>query len=139
MSAKVRGGASGGLHAVVPESVPPPLVLAATDPVQPYGAAIPWPDSAGRPARSAGAVVVLSAGEPLIWFDRRSHHVVTFPAAASNDAWADALAGLVKDGRARHVEVRKLDGDTIDPASAWAATLKRVGFVDGYRGLALRS
>ena len=31
-----------------------PVVLAATDPAQPYGAAIPWPDSAGRPARAAG-------------------------------------------------------------------------------------
>src|SRR5687768_2557427 len=41
-----------------------PLVLAATDPAQPYGAALPWPESAGRPARPAGTHVVLVDGEP---------------------------------------------------------------------------
>ena len=84
-----------------PESLPAPLVLAATDPAQPYGAAIAWPESPGRPARSAGALVVLSLGRPLVWFDRRSHHLVTFPDALEHAEWADALAGLVKDGRAR--------------------------------------
>ena len=39
-----------------------PLVLGATDPAQPYGAALAWPESAGRPARSAGAFVVSVAG-----------------------------------------------------------------------------
>ena len=33
-----------------------PVVLAATDPAQPFGAAIPWPESTGRPARAAGAL-----------------------------------------------------------------------------------
>ena len=38
------------------------LVLAAADPAQPYGAALPWPKREGqerRPARVAGAYVVL--------------------------------------------------------------------------------
>ena len=41
-----------------------PLVLAATDPAQPYGAALPWPEppAAARPG-SAGALVVLVDGE----------------------------------------------------------------------------
>ena len=60
----------------------PPLVLAATDPAQPYGAALAWPDSEGRPARAAGALVVLSSGRLLAWLDRRGHHLVTFPSAA---------------------------------------------------------
>ena len=114
------------------------MVLAATDPAQPYGAAVAWPDSAGRPARSAGAVVVLRAGVPLAWFDRRSANVVTFPAAAADHGWAEALAVLVKDGRARSVEVRKLDGEAVAPAGEAAAALRAAGFIDGYRGFVVR-
>src|SRR5207245_3106757 len=49
----------------------PPVVLAAVDPAQPYGAALAWParaDEPGaparRPARVDGAYVVLSGGAP---------------------------------------------------------------------------
>jgi ATP-dependent Lhr-like helicase len=132
----VREAPDADLH---PETVPPPVVLAATDPAQPYGASLAWPDSPGRPARSAGALVVLHSGHPLVWFDRRSHHLVTFPGAASSDSWAEALATLVKDGRARSVEVRKVNGDPIDTKSVEAAALRRHGFVDSYRGLVARA
>src|SRR5690606_11358017 len=53
-----------------------PLVLASTDPAQPYGAALPWPPTAGRPARTATSLVVLHDGVPAVWFDRASRHVV---------------------------------------------------------------
>ncbi len=122
-----------------PESVTPPVVLAATDPAQPYGAAMSWPTSTGRPARSAGAAVVLRNGVPMVWFDRRSHHLVTFPAAQTDPGWAEALARLVKDGRSRSLEVRKVDGEPIRPDSVWAAALVAAGFVEGYRGFGLRA
>ena len=122
-----------------PDSATPPVVLAATDPAQPYGAAIAWPASPGRPARAAGASVVLRDGVPMVWFDRRSYHLVTFPLAEGDTAWAEALAGLVKDGRARTVEVRKVNGEAIMPQSAWAAALQAAGFVEGYRGWVARA
>jgi ATP-dependent Lhr-like helicase len=81
---------------------------------------------------------VLSSGQPLAWFDRRSHHLVLFPAGEQNVAWADALAALVKDGRARSVEIRKLNGASTTGDGAAVSALKHVGFVDGYRGLVLR-
>jgi ATP-dependent Lhr-like helicase len=132
----VRDAPDMDLH---PEAVPAPVVLAATDPAQPYGAALGWPESPGRPARSAGALVVLHNGHPLVWFDRRSHHLVTFPGASTSDLWAEALATLVKDGRARSVEVRKMNGESLDAKSIEAAALKRHGFVDSYRGLVVRA
>ena len=132
----VREAPDAELH---PESVPPPLVLAATDPAQPYGAALAWPATPGRPARSSGALVVLSLGRPLVWFDRRSHHLVTFPGAVTDEAWADALGALVKDGRARSVEVRKVNGEVIDLHAPVAAVLKQHGFVDSYRGVVVRA
>ncbi len=128
-----------GPDALHPDDAPRPIVLAATDPAQPYGGTLPWPDNGGRPARQAGALVVMSAGRPLVYLDRRSHHIVTFPAAATDDGWADSLAALVKDGRVRSIEVRKTNGEPVEPAGAVAAALHRVGFVDGYRGLVLRS
>ncbi len=125
--------------AIRPQDVPPPIVLAATDPAQPYGATLAWPDSSGRPARAANALVVLHAGEPLAWFDRKGRHLVTFPATATDPAWADALASLVKNGRAASVEVRKVDGATLhDAPPAVLDQLRTVGFTDGYRGLVLR-
>ena len=53
-----------------------PLVLAATDPAQPYGAALPWPASSGRPARAAGAFVVSRAGRPLAFLERGADDVL---------------------------------------------------------------
>jgi ATP-dependent helicase Lhr and Lhr-like helicase len=122
-----------------PDTAAAPVVLAVTDPAQPYGAAIGWPDSPGRPARSAGASVVLRDGVPMVWFDRRSHHLVTFPLAERDAGWADALAALVKDGRTRSVEVRKVNGEPITPQSSWAAALQAAGFVEGYRGWVARA
>jgi ATP-dependent Lhr-like helicase len=83
-------------------------------------------------------LVVLRLGRPLVWFDRRSHHLVTFPGALDHPEWTDALGALTKDGRLRSVEIRKVNGDTIAHAPQVAELLKRQGFVDSYRGLSLR-
>jgi ATP-dependent helicase Lhr and Lhr-like helicase len=118
-----------------------PLVLAAPDPAQPYGAALAWPEptGGGRPARVAGAHVVLVQGHLVAWLDRRGHHLVTFPAAAdAGDDWVEAIVHLVKDGRVRSLEVRKIDGAPAGESPV-AATLRAAGFVDGYRGLVLRN
>src|SRR5262249_62373800 len=48
----------------VNEDDPPALVLAATDPAQPYGAALAWPDNAGRPPPAPGPWVGARHGEP---------------------------------------------------------------------------
>ena len=119
-----------------------PVVLAATDPAQPYGATLAWPESAGRPARSAAALVVLRDGVPLAWYDRRSHHLVTFPHTHDDRSWAEALADLVRSGRLRKVEVRKVDGEPLASSPAVAdvtAAAKAAGFTDGYRGLTFAS
>ena len=118
-----------------------PLVLAATDPAQPYGATLAWPlvgsEQRSRAARTATAVVVSAGGLPLVWFDRSSHHLVTFPAATTDGRWASALADLVRNGTERAVEVRKVDGEPV--SGEIAATLRGAGFVDGYRGLTVRA
>jgi ATP-dependent Lhr-like helicase len=117
-----------------------PLVLAATDPAQPFGAALPWPDtsSPARPARAAGAFVVLRDGQPLVTLERGGRSLIRFPASSDDSSWADALARLVKDGRLRSLEIAKVDGSPVREVPEAVAALKAAGFVDGYRGLVCR-
>jgi ATP-dependent Lhr-like helicase len=113
-----------------------PIVLAATDPGQPYGAALPWPECNGRPARAAGAFVVLVEGRPAVYLERGGHSLATFATAADHPQWAEGLASLVRTGRVRKLEITKIDG--VPPIESDAAeALRSVGFVDGYRGLTL--
>ena len=119
------------------------LVLAATDPANPYGAALPWPihapEGAARPQRAAGAQVVLRNGELVAWIGRTETNLLTFlpadePArsAAAGDL-ARALGALVETGRRRAVLVGKVDGG--DPRqSALAPHLVGAGFLWGSRG-----
>jgi ATP-dependent helicase Lhr and Lhr-like helicase len=115
------------------------VVLAATDPAQPYGAALPWPGSAGRPARAAGALVVLVGGRPVAYLERGGRSLVVFPAAEHHPGWASAVAGLVRPGggagRSR-LEIARIDGEPA-AASPHAEALRAAGFRDGYRGLVL--
>jgi ATP-dependent Lhr-like helicase len=115
----------------------PPVVLAATDPAQPYGAALPWPQTAGRPARAAGALVVLAEGEPVVFVERGGRSLWTFPAAADHPDWPGALARRVEEGRVRSHEVQTVDGDPVR-TSPYADALRAAGFADGYRGLVMR-
>ena len=121
-----------------PEPDSAPVVLAATDPAQPYGAALAWPDSAGRPARTAGAHVVLADGVPLVVLERGGRSLATFEGAESNDAWIDAIIGLVKDGRLRKLEIAKVDGVAVRD-TPWAARLESAGFTSAYKGMLYRT
>jgi ATP-dependent helicase Lhr and Lhr-like helicase len=116
----------------------PPVVLAATDPAQPYGAALPWPPTAGRPARAAGALVVLAEGDPVAFIERGGRSVWTFPAAETHPSWPTALAARVQEGHVRTHEIHTIDGDSAR-TTPWAGPLRDAGYVDGYKGLILRA
>ena len=67
-----------------PEEAPGALVLAAADPAQPYGAALPWPKRAGgRASRVAGAYVVLLDGEPALFVERGGQDARPAPRAGA--------------------------------------------------------
>jgi ATP-dependent helicase Lhr and Lhr-like helicase len=113
------------------------LVLAATDPAQPYGAALAWPASNGRPARTAGAYVVLADGKPLVLVERGGRGLVLFEGWPDDPRWPGAVAGLVRDGPLRSMTVARIDGAPVGEHPA-ADRLVEEGFVVGYRGLVLR-
>jgi ATP-dependent Lhr-like helicase len=110
------------------------VVLAATDPAQPYGAALPWPESTGRPARAAGAYVVLVDGECSAYVERSGKSILVF---GDDDAWPDGVASLQKEGRIKRLVIERIDGA---PAaeSPHTAKLRAAGFTDTYRGMTLR-
>jgi ATP-dependent Lhr-like helicase len=132
------GGSAGGRP---PELA---LVLAAADPAQPYGAALPWPSRPGetvtshRPGRKAGAVVVLSAGDLVLYVERGGKTLLSWsddPAVL--EPCAAALAAAVRDGALGRITVEKADGGAVHD-SPLAVALASAGFRPTPRGLRLR-
>ena len=88
------------------------VVLAACDPANPYGAALPWPEREGhRPGRKAGALVVMVDGALVFYVERGGKTLLSFtddphrlaPAAA-------ALARSVQQGHLGKLTVERADG-----------------------------
>ncbi len=121
------------------------VVLAAADPANPYGAALPWPEGAQRPGRKAGALVALVDGE-LAWFlERGGRTLISFTDDAdAHHAAAAALADLVGTGRVQSVLVEKINGvPVLEPGAegdreAVLTALTGAGFSRTPRGLRLR-
>jgi len=119
---------------------PEVLVLAAADPAQPYGAALPWPKRSGaRAARVAGAQVVLIGGEAALFVERGGRSLV--PLREPEKDWLqEALAALVAHVKAAGVKrlaVERFDGEPVGD-SAIMPLLVEAGFVAGPRRATLR-
>ncbi|HEU6443628.1 MAG TPA: DEAD/DEAH box helicase [Gaiellaceae bacterium] len=116
-------------------------VLAAADPAQPYGAALPWPRRAGaRAARVAGAYVVLIGGEPVLFVERGGKTLV--PLRDPDPDWLRpalaALVGHVKSRRgAKRLAVERFDGEAVGETDAMPL-LVEAGFTAGPRRAVLR-
>ncbi|WP_349269618.1 DEAD/DEAH box helicase [Mycolicibacterium parafortuitum] len=123
------------------------LALAATDPANPYGAALPWPsrgadgDTAHRPGRKAGALVVLVDGA-LVWFvERGGRSLLSFTTdPETSNAAAAALAEMVPRQRVPALLVERVDGVPVLEAreSVTVDALVTAGFSRTPRGLRLR-
>ena len=145
-------------------------LLAATDPANPYGAALSWPaipsfahEGEGtvkhRPARKAGACVVLVDGAPVLYVERGAKTLLAFTTdPVLLEAAAPALARLVSAGGTEKISVEKVndvellgthtvststlgasDGEVMEhPVEALRAALQAQGFYATVRGLSLR-
>ena len=145
-------------------------LLAATDPANPYGAALSWPaipsfagEGVGvvkhRPARKAGACVVLVDGAPVLYVERGAKTLLAFTTdPILLEAAAPALARLVSAGGAEKISVEKVNdvellsthtlgthtlnpsgGEAVEhPVEALRAALQAQGFYATVRGLSLR-
>ncbi len=120
----------------------PALVLAACDPANPYGAALPWPGVEGghRPARKSGALVALRDGELVLYAERGARTLLTWtdePAAL--EAAANALATAVRRGWVNGLTVQTVDGaPLLGSDHPLTGALTGAGFHATPRGLRLR-
>jgi ATP-dependent Lhr-like helicase len=119
----------------------PALVLGASDPAQPYGAALPWPRRSGqerRLTRSPGASVVLVGADPVLYLERSGRNLLLL-LRPDDDRLRPALAALADYARAGHLKriaLEKINGETII-GTRFEALLAEVGFHPGPRRLTL--
>ena len=134
------------------------LLLAATDPANPYGAALPWPERAivpdeasstepagtavprHRPGRTAGACVVLVDGALVLYVERGGRTLLSFTEdAAVLGAAAAELARAARAGALGRLTVARTDGaPALRRGNALATALGEAGFIATPRGLRLR-
>ncbi|NYI78004.1 DNA glycosylase AlkZ-like family protein [Nocardioides panzhihuensis] len=129
---------------------PVALALAATDPANPYGAALPWPvstssttDASGhRPGRKAGAIVVLVDGELAMYVERGGRTLLTWSDDPNLlEPAAEALAEAVRRGALGRLTVEKADGAPLlgSGDTPLRQALQYAGFIATPRGLRLTS
>lgn len=141
-AAERRAESAGGLAR--DDSGPRALLLAAADPANPYGAALPWPDRPGeaagghRAGRKAGALVVLVDGELVLYVERGGRSLLTWTEQPERlQPAVDALALAVREGALGKLTVERADGEGILTSSLGRA-LEAAGFHATPRGLRLR-
>jgi ATP-dependent Lhr-like helicase len=132
------------------------LVLAATDPANPWGAVLDWPSTAraaqdgaepagrvDRPQRAAGALVVLEDGEPVAWLGRPGDALILFAPSGGRSRLdgarvaARAFAALVPDGAPRALAIATVDGEPGATSDVCPAFVE-AGFSPSARGLLKR-
>ena len=134
------------------------LTLAATDPANPYGAALPWPNAPSasdatssespaspseavkrghRPGRKAGALVVLVDGHLVFFVERGGKTVLTF--GGTDEQIVAAAASLATSVRRTlgRLRVERIDGDFVIGTPVGEA-LSAAGFSTTPQGLRLR-
>ncbi|WP_245991866.1 Lhr family ATP-dependent helicase [Mycetocola lacteus] len=142
-------------RAILPDPNPaPPRVrtLAATDPANPFGAALPWPAAGAespwptpdavptghRPGRKAGGLVTLVDGDLVLYLERGGKSLLTFTADPDRVALAAAsLVALVRAGHVDKLAIEKFNGGSVH-ASPAALVLRAAGFSDTPKGLRIR-
>ena len=141
--------------------IPSTVVLAASDPANPFGAALTWPDRAvdptadgpaaeatatpdrrrqHQPGRKAGAVVVLVDGELVLYVERGGKTLLTYSEDARRlAAAATALADAVRGGSLGRITVEKADGgQLLGSGHPVVSALEAAGFHLTPRGLRMR-
>jgi ATP-dependent Lhr-like helicase len=114
------------------------VALAATDPANPFGAALDWPeteDGGHRPARKAGAFVVIVDGEAVLYLERGGRTALVFTDDDDTlTAAAAALTDTLRRGRADRIRVEEVGGASVF-GTPFGQALRAAGFRETPRGL----
>ena len=103
-------------------------VLAATDPANPYGATLSWPKLEGqrRPARTAGAYVMLRDGEPLLYVERGGKGILRLQPLDGGE-FIEVLGVLAEAAQAGQIEklaIERVDGEAVIGSGLEAAMIE---------------
>ncbi|MFD3778575.1 ATP-dependent helicase [Streptomyces sp. NPDC058612] len=129
------------------ERTPPPLaavVLAAADPANAYGAALPWPEppagATHKPGRKAGSLVVLVDGELTLYLERGGKTLLAWPPPDDPrlTSAVAALAGACRAGTIPALTVERVNA-AASLTSPYGPPLEASGFHATPRGLRLRT
>ena len=127
-----------------PAIKPEAIALAATDPANPFGAALPWPpgDTGHRPGRQAGAMVIMVDGSLVLYVERGGRTLLSWSEdAGALGAAAASLADAARRGALGRMIVEKADGEHLlgGGATPLRIALEGAGFVTTPRGLRFRA
>lgn len=118
------------------------VTLAATDPANAYGGALPWPalpEVGHRPGRKAGALVVLVDGDLVLYLERGGKTVLLFKDDSFVlSAAAKSLLATSQRGDLGQVTIEKVNGEFVYN-SPLALALREAGFRESVRGFTLPS
>ncbi|WP_156726341.1 ATP-dependent helicase [Streptomyces apocyni] len=130
---------------------PRATVLAAADPANAYGAALPWPEppaqASHKPGRKAGSLVVLVDGVLALYMERGGKSLLAWPTDPEDETAADdsrlhtaaaALASAASAGALGTVTVERINGAAA-LTSPLGRLLESAGFHATPRGLRMRA
>ena len=131
------------------DAAPLALALAATDPANPYGAALDWPSvpagpdgvvpTGHRPGRKAGAVVVLIAGRLALYMERGGRTLLAFTEESGElRAAAEALVWALRTGRTERLSLEKVNGGPV-LGTPLAEAMLAAGFYSSPSGIRFRN
>ncbi|MGZ8757751.1 MAG: ATP-dependent helicase, partial [Aeromicrobium sp.] len=123
------------------------ITLAATDPANPFGAALPWPDLPAaadnasprghRPGRKSGAMVVVCEGRPILYVERGGKTALAFDVdEAQFEVAAKSLAHTVQTRRLGRMTIEKVNGRSVN-GTPFAKALLDAGFSPVPKGVRL--
>ena len=126
------------------------VALAVTDPANPYGAALPWPEltipppegATVRPARRAGALVLLRDGHVGAVVDKGAKHLLWWAEESARDEVAAQLVrAIAEESRLPQLRIERINGHGIDsaPVAEIARALVDAGCYRSPRSLRLRA
>ncbi len=124
-----------------PTDEPLVVVLPATDPANPWGAALPWParEAGPGPRRVPGASLITVDGQPVLFVEKSGKSLLSLPGAQDERCLRAAVGALCKvaaQRRGKRLRLERIDGQPAGD-SPLSAALQEAGFGRDHRGLSL--
>ncbi|MCB0828991.1 MAG: DEAD/DEAH box helicase [Solirubrobacterales bacterium] len=94
------------------------MVLATTDPANPYGTVLPWPkrESRRRPSRTPGSYLMLRAGLPVLFLEKGGKGILRLDPALTGEELTGLLAEFTRcaeSGLIAPLKVERFDGEPL--------------------------